>query len=108
MEKNQWILPALFLSLVALFAFVRHQDPNRAIVKGTVKPYNAALRVWAVSDTDTSSGVLQDGRFEIKNLKPGQYRIIAEGQRPYKVTTKPGVTLNPGAVVDVGEIILDQ
>jgi hypothetical protein len=108
MKKKHWILPALFLVMVALTAFVRLQDVNRATVKGRVSPYNAAIRVWAVSDLDTSSSALQNGQFEIRNLKPGKYRIIAEGLRPYKVTTKPGITLNAGAIVDIGEIILDQ
>jgi hypothetical protein len=108
MKKNQWILPALFLAMVVLFAFVKHQNQDRATVKGRVSPYNAALHVWAVSDNDTSSGTLLNGQFEIRNLKPGKYRVIAEGLRPYKVTTKPDITLNAGAVVDVGEIILDQ
>jgi hypothetical protein len=108
MEKEHWIIPAFFLVVVALFAFTQQQDPNRATVKGRVTPYNAAIRVWAVSDLDTSSSALQNGQFEIRNLKPGKYRIVAEGLRPYKVTTKPGITLNAGAVVDIGEIILDQ
>lgn len=114
MEKNQWILPALFLSMVVLFAFVKKQDigsfhqENKTLIRGTVKPSNAALHVWAVSNTDTSSGVVVNGQFEIKNLKGGLYRVIAEGLRPYKVTTKTGVNVNPGSSVDVGEIVLEQ
>lgn len=108
MKNNQWVLPALFLAMVVLFAFVKHQQPDRAVVKGRVKPYNAALHVWAVSENDTSVGAVQNGQFEIGNLRPGKYRVIAEGLRPYKVTTKPDITLNAGAIVDIGEIVLDQ
>lgn len=107
MERNNWILPLLFLSLIVLFAFVRRQDTS-ATIKGTIKPYNGALHIYAVSDTDTSSGVVQNGTFEIRKLKPGRYRVIAEGLRPYKVTTKPDVNVNMGQIVDVGEIVLDQ
>ncbi len=107
MKKSQWILPVLFMGMLLLFAFVKQQDTG-AKIRGRVTPYNAALKVWAVSDNDTSVGVVQNGQFEIKSLKPGRYRVIAEGLRPYKVTTKPDVVVNAGATVDVGEIILDQ
>jgi hypothetical protein len=108
MEKRGWILPMLFLILIGLFAFMKRQDPNHATIKGTIKPYNGAIHVWAVSNTDTSSSAVVSGQFQIKNLKPGKYRVIAEGLRPYKVTTKPDVTVNAGNIVDVGEIVLDQ
>lgn len=77
-------------------------------IRGRVKPYNAALRAWAVSDNDTATGVIQNGAFEIKNLKTGRYRVIVEGLRPYKTTTKPDIVVTGGVSTDVGEIILDQ
>ncbi|MEO8171796.1 MAG: hypothetical protein ABI581_01890 [Sediminibacterium sp.] len=104
--KKQWILAIAFLSVIVVFAFVR-QDIG-ATIKGRVVPYNAALHVWAVSDHDTNSAIIQNGTFEIKKLKGGKYRVIAEGLKPYKVTTKPGITVASGAVVDIGDIILDQ
>ena len=100
-------MPALFLGMLVLFAFVRQQD-TKTVIKGRITPYNAALHVWAVSGTDTASGTVVNGQFEIKNLKGGKYRVIAEGLRPYKVTTKPDVVVNPGTTVDVGDIVLDQ
>ncbi|MES2331261.1 MAG: hypothetical protein V4539_16780 [Bacteroidota bacterium] len=106
MEKRQWVLTGTFLLVIVFFAFVRQDLPS--IIKGRVVPYNAALHVWAVSDKDTGSGVVQNGAFEIKNLKPGKYRVIAEGLRPYKVTTKPDINVSGGTVVDIGDIILDQ
>jgi hypothetical protein len=75
-------------------------------VYGRIKPYNAALHVWAVSDDDTGSAVIANGQFEIKNLRPGRYRIIVEGLYPYKVTTKPDVIVNDSAATDAGEIQL--
>ncbi|MES2374366.1 MAG: hypothetical protein V4557_17445 [Bacteroidota bacterium] len=95
-----------FLLIIVLFAFVR-QDTGAAI-KGHVVPYNAALHVWAVSNDDTSSAIVQNGAFEIKKLKGGKYRVIAEGLRPYKVTTKPDINVVSGTIVDIGDIILDQ
>lgn len=105
MKKNLWVIPGLLLLCMIVLSFVKQ---DTAVIKGKVTPYNAALHVWAVSDNDTSSGVVTNGTFEIKNLKAGKYRVIAEGLRPYKVTTKPGINVNAGAIVDIGEIILDQ
>jgi hypothetical protein len=106
MERNQWGIICALLFVTVLFAFVR-QDVG-ATIKGHVVPYNAALRVWAVSDNDTSSGIVQNGAFEIKKLKGGKYRVIAEGLRPYKVTTKPDINVASGTIIDIGDIILDQ
>lgn len=105
MKEKKWF-PGVFLFALVLLAFV--QQDTGAVIKGRVVPYNAALRVWAVSDKDTNSGVVQNGAFEIKKLKGGKYRVIAEGLKPYKVTTKPGITVASGTVVDIGDIILDQ
>ena len=106
MEKRQWFLTGTFLLVIVFFAFVK-QDMT-GIIKGRVVPYNAALHVWAVSDKDTVSGIVQNGAFEIKKVKSGRYRVIAEGLRPYKVTTKLDVVVQNGATVDIGDIILDQ
>lgn len=106
MEKSQWGIISAFLLVIVLFAFVRHDIG--ATIKGHVVPYNAALHVWAVSDRDTNSGIVQNGAFEIKKLKGGKYRVIAEGLRPYKVTTKPDINVASGTIVDIGDIILDQ
>jgi hypothetical protein len=106
MKKNQWGIISAFLFVIVLFAFVR-QDVG-ATIKGRVVPYNAALHVWAVSDNDTNSAIVQNGAFEIKKLRGGKYRVIAEGLRPYKVTTKPDINVSSGGTVDIGDIILDQ
>jgi hypothetical protein len=106
MEKRQWILPCLFLCVIVLFAFIKQNAVTG--IRGRVSPYNAVLHVWAVSDTDTARAIVQNGAFEIKNIKAGKYRVIAEGLKPYKVTTKPDVIVNQGVSVDIGEIILDK
>ena len=97
---------AAFLLLIAFSGFIKQDLPGS--IRGRVVPYNAALHVWAVSAKDTVSGVVQNGSFEIKKVKPGRYRVIAEGLRPYKVTTKLDVLVNSGASTDIGDIILDQ
>jgi hypothetical protein len=96
----------LFLILSILVAFTTQQYSGS--IRGKVLPHNAALHVWAVSDGDTGRGVLQNGEFEIRNLKPGRYRLIIDARLPYKVTTKPDVIVNDSSNTDVGEIRLDQ
>src|SRR5471032_1263493 len=97
----------LFLTgmLSMLFSFC-FSEANPGTIKGRVVPYNAALHIWAVSDKDTVDALVQAaGAFELKGVKAGRYRVIAEGLRPYKVTTKPDVVVD-GNVVDIGDIIL--
>lgn len=100
---NLVILPAWLLFFMA---FATQDLPGS--VRGRIVPYNAALNVWAVSDSDTARSTVQNGAFEIKNIKPGKYRLIVEGLRPYKITTKPDVLVISGVSTDVGDIILDQ
>lgn len=106
MRKQQSVLVTLFFFVIIFFAFVRKELPGT--IKGRIKPYNAALHAWAVSDNDTANATIQNGAFEIKNLKTGRYRLIVEGLRPYKTTTKPDIIVSAGITSDVGEIVLDQ
>ncbi len=87
-------------------AFIIPAPPGS--IRGRVVPYNAALNVWAVSDADTGRSTIMNGEFEIKNLRPGRYRVIIDGRKPYKITTRPDVIVNDSAVTNVGDIILDQ
>ena len=96
----------LLLGAVLFYAFTRHDLPGE--VRGSIKPYNGALHAWAISDIDTGNAVITSGTFNIKNLKPGKYRVVIEGLRPYKTTAKPDVLVNGGSATDVGEIVLDQ
>jgi hypothetical protein len=96
----------LLLILCVVVAFAPQQYSGS--IRGKVLPHNAALHVWAVSDGDTGRGVLQNGEFEIRSLKPGRYRLIIDARLPYKVTTKPDVIVNDSSNTDVGEIRLDQ
>jgi len=103
--QKLFILYILVISCI-LSAFMRPTAGGS--IYGRIKPYNGALKVWAVSDTDTGKAVVQNGEFDIKHLSAGRYRVIVEGQRPYKVTTKPDVIVSDSASTDVGEIVLDQ
>jgi hypothetical protein len=104
--KPHQSIAGIFLFVILSFAFIVQDKPGS--IKGRVVPYNAALNVWAVSDNDTAHAVVQNGAFEIKALKAGRYRVIVEGLKPYKVTTKPDVIVSNGVITDVKDIILDQ
>ena len=106
MKKDKWVFTVLVAFTALLLAFTL-QSPTGSI-RGRVVPFNAALHVWAVSDKDTANSVIQNGAFEIKGLKEGRYRLIVDGRRPYKTTTKLDVVVNSGTATDVGDIILDQ
>ena len=94
------------VAIVAAFGF--QQDSRSGSISGRVVPYNAAVNVWAVADNDTAHGVIHNGEFELKKLRAGRYRVIVEGRRPYKVTTRPDVIVSDSANTNVGEIVLDQ
>lgn len=99
----------IVLLLVAVIAAIGFRQVSRSgSISGRVVPYNAAVNIWAVSDNDTAHGVIHNGEFELKNLRAGRYRVIAEGRRPYKVTTRPDVIVTDSANTNVGDIVLDQ
>jgi hypothetical protein len=102
-------LPTIFTCLlaVALASSFQTKAPSGSI-RGRVVPWNAAVNVWAVSDADTAHAVIQNGEFEIRRLKAGRYRVVVEGRRPYKVTTRPDVIVADSSFVNIGDIILDQ
>ena len=98
----------LISSIVASVIFAAFKPQQLGSIRGRVVPQNAALNVWAVSDTDTGHAVVPNGEFEIKQLKPGRYRVIAEGLRPYKVTTRPDIVVADSVQVNIGDLVLDQ
>ena len=77
-------------------------------VKGTITPADSALNVWAISATDTFRSTVTNGFFEIKNVKPGTYKIMVEASAPFKNATKEQVVVKDNEQTDVGEIRLEQ
>ena len=98
----------LLVAVAALLLSSSVPQSWTASIRGRITPYNAAVNVWAVSDTDTSRSSIQNGEFEIKKLHPGRYRVIVNARRPYRVTTKTDVIIADSTGVDVGNIVLDQ
>ena len=94
----------LIVVTVALFAFTIAGGS----VKGTIVPINGALKAWAISQTDTFQSGINNGAFEINNVKAGTYRIVIEAVSPYKSEVRDAIKINDGEVTDLGEIRLQQ
>lgn len=91
------------LCAFAFFAFNTFQSGS---IKGTVTPVEGGFRAWAISSTDTLKADIDNGQYEIKNLRPGTYRVIIEAKKSYKNAAKEGVVLTEAASIDIGNIQL--
>ena len=104
MKKLKLAVVALAVSSGALFSFGVLQSNS---IKGKVTPADKAVRAWAMSPTDTLNAEVQNGTFEIRDVKPGTYSVIIEAQEPYASTRKKNVEVKKDSLVtDVGEIAL--
>ncbi len=103
MKSIKLSLVALSLSTAALFSFNAMQTNS---IKGTVTPADKAVRAWAVSPTDTVRADIQNGAFEIKDVKAGTYAVIIEAQEPFANTRKKDIVVTDGQTTEVGEIKL--
>ena len=104
MKKIRVVLAALAISTGALLSFDSIQVNA---IKGTVSPADKAIRAWAVSATDTLNAEVENGSFEITDVKAGTYSVIIEAESPYASTRKKDVVVSPDSTVtDIGEIKL--
>jgi hypothetical protein len=104
MKKTKLALGAIAISTAMLFSFNAFQANS---IKGSVTPADKAVRAWAVSPSDTLNAEVQNGSFEIKDVKAGTYSIIIEAQDPFANTRKKDVVVSAdSAVTNVGEIKL--
>jgi len=106
MLKNKIAIGSLAGILASgLFAF---NIMSTGSIKGTVMPVDAGSRAWALSPTDTLRATITQGAYEIRDAKPGAYRIIIEAKPPFKNAAKDSVTVLDGQATEVGEIRLEQ
>jgi len=98
-------ITALGIAAAGLFAF---RGIESGSIRGKVSPANGASRAWALSTSDTLQTEIKDGAYEIKDAKPGTYRVIIEAKPPYKNAAKDNVTVTDGQPAEVGEIKLEQ
>ncbi len=105
MKKVKLILCTLFISMIALTAFVPKLIPTGSI-KGTVIPADGALNAYAIMGTDTAAVNVISGSFELKNLRPGTYVVLIKTTAPFKPVVKPNIVVRDGEINDLGEIKL--
>jgi hypothetical protein len=106
MKKSKLLMGAIAGSVVStVFAF---NIMTAGSIKGTVVPADAATRAWALSPTDTLRGSITNGAYEIKDVKPGSYRVIIEAKPPFKNAAKDSVVVMDGQASEVGEIKLER
>lgn len=104
MKQMKMTALALGVMTAGLFAFQSFDGT----IKGTVSPADGAVQAWALSSSDTLKAAINNGAFEIANVKPGDYRLIIEAKAPYKNQAKEGVSVKDGAPTEVGEIKLEK
>jgi hypothetical protein len=104
MKKIRLALATLAISTGVLFSFNAIQTKT---IKGTVTPADKAVRAWAISNTDTLNAAVENGTFEIKDVKAGTYSVIIEAKDPFANTRKKDIVVaNDSAVTNIGEIKL--
>jgi hypothetical protein len=96
----------LIIALVAAIGY--HRAAENTLVTGGVHPTDAGLRAWLFSATDTLTAAVDNGRFQISNVKPGSYRLMIEGRPPYRNGVKDGIRVFDGAPTDVGLVEMEQ
>jgi len=106
MKPNKITVLAASLAMAfALFAFTTFKNGS---ISGTVSPSAAATSAYVVSGMDTMRTNIQNGAFEIREVKPGTYKLVVEAIAPYKNFEKEGVVVKEKKATDVGEITLQQ
>jgi hypothetical protein len=106
MKTNRITMVAVSLVMAfALFAFTAFKNGS---IRGKVSPSAAATSAYVVSGMDTMRTNIQNGAFEINQIKPGTYKLVIEAIAPYKNFEKEGVVVNEKKATDVGEITMQQ
>lgn len=103
--KKITILVASIAMIFALFAFTNFKNGS---IKGSVSPSASATSAFVVSGMDTMRTNIQNGAFQIGEVKPGTYKLVIEAIAPYKNFAKAGVVVNEKKDTDVGEITLQK
>ena len=104
--KKITALAASLAMVFTLFSFTTFF--KNGSIKGSVSPSASANSAYVVSGMDTMRTNIQNGGFEIGEVKPGTYKLVIEAIAPYKNFEKTGVVVNERKATDVGEITLQQ
>ena len=84
-------------------------DAQFGSLEGKVLPGDADVQVTAFSDKDTATAYPEDdGRFKIRGLQPGTYKVVFDGVDPYIDTTINNVAITRGRPVTLPTVTLKK
>jgi Polysaccharide lyase family 4, domain II len=108
MKTTRFVWIVLVIVTAGLLAFSVLRAPAGGSIRGTVTPANAALKASAIADTAIFQSNIINGAFEIKDVKPGTYRVEIEASLPFKKAVREGIVVNNGKTTDIGQIRLQD
>jgi len=85
-------------------------NSNYGEVEGTILPLSAKPSI-VISNTTGFSGVAlpdRDGKFKLRGLDEGTYKIVFQGNAPFVAKTLNNVTVTKGKTTDLGSTTLTQ
>lgn len=103
--KKKFILPAIVTAIIVCSFAFRSEDP--LFITGKITPADGATAVWAISGTDSTKALLENGTFAL-SVKPGTYTVMIDAADPYKDVTKKNITVSEKKPKDLGEIKLKK
>lgn len=86
-------------------------EATSGAIKGTITPLTATPAVYAISGTDTVGTAFADqatGKFLIKGLAVGSYKVSFQPKEGFQVLTKESVGVTVGSVTDLGTVTIIQ
>lgn len=95
--------PAWIILLLG-FTLLRHPVSS---ISGIITPSDAAVKVWAISSTDSFSTIPVAGKFNVP-VKEGIYNLVVEATGPWQNALMSGIVVIDGQSNDVGTIVLKQ
>ena len=98
----------LFILFVGIMVYgIIAFTPSQTSIRGKILPPDAGLSVWAISNIDSTRGIIAEGGFSIP-VKPGIYSLWLDAKEPYKDVQLHDLILTNGQVLDLGDIMLKQ
>lgn len=81
-------------------------EAESGAIKGVVTPTAASPAVFAIQGTDTLAGTFanSDGKFLLRGLKSGDYKVSFSPSSGYKALAIEGVEVKLGEVKDLGTV----
>jgi len=79
-------------------------------IKGVVDPIEATPAIYAIQNLDTVGTSFADstGHFLIRGLKAGSYQVVFVPNSLYQTTVRENVSVELGAVTNVGTVTIQQ